>query len=97
MYGVKMTDKIKQQTEALNHQLERLEATKTDEDYLKELETYNQMLKEADFSLEAQTASKKRKLTMVDKVLAPVVNRVTKQVNKVNRKLEKYNKKRGNK
>jgi len=92
-----MTDEIKQQTEALNSQLEKLEAAKTDEDYLKELETYNQMLKEADFSLEAQTASKKRKLTMADKLLAPVVNKVTKRVNKVNRKLIKHNKKRGNK
>jgi len=82
---------------ALNSQLKKLEAAKTDEDYLKELEVYNQMLKEADFSTDAQADSKKRELTMADKVLAPAVNKITKQVNKVNRKLIKHNKKRGNK
>ncbi|MCE5226964.1 MAG: hypothetical protein LLG05_14055 [Porphyromonadaceae bacterium] len=91
-----MINEIKQQTEALNNQLKKLEAA-DDKDYLKELEVYNQMLKESDLSLEAQAASQKRKLTIADKVLAPVVNRVTKQVNKVNRKLIKHNKKRGNK
>lgn len=89
-----MTDKIKVQTEALTAQLGKLNATKTDEEYLKELEVYEQMLKKADFSLEAQAASKKTELKWYDKA-APLVNNVTKKINKVNKKLEAYNKNGG--
>jgi len=82
-----MTDKIQAQNEALAAQLKTLENVPEDDDeqYIKELEKYNEMLKNADFNLEAQAASKK--LTVTDKVFAPRINWVTRQVNKVNTKL----------
>lgn len=88
-----MINSIEEQTENLAAQLNKLENTKTDDEYLIELEVYNQMLKEADFSVEAQAASKKKELKWYDKA-APLVNMATKQVNKVNKKLKAYNKKR---
>lgn len=86
-----MTDNIKAQTEALTTQLKILDNIPEDdvEQYIKQLEIYNEMLIKADFSPEAQAASKKRDLTIADKVLAPRINWATRQVNKVNKKLIK--------
>lgn len=86
-------NKIKEQTEALAAQLKILESIPEgdDEQYIKELEIYNEMLKKADFSIESQAASKKRNLTVADKILAPRINWATRQVNKVNNKLIKRN------
>ena len=86
-----MKNDIKTQTEALEAQLKKLDniPEDNDEQYIKELEIYNEMLKKADFSIESQVASKKRNLTVADKVLAPRINWATRQVNKVNKKLIK--------
>ena len=86
-----MTDAIKAQTEALAAHLKTLENAPEDDDeqYIKELEKYNEMLQKTDFNLEAQAASKK--LTVTDKVLAPRINWATRQVNKVNKKLIERN------
>jgi len=91
--GKNMTNDIKTQTEALAAQLKKLDniPEDNDEQYIKELEIYNEMLIKADFSPEAQAASKKRDLTIADKVLAPRINWATKQVNKINKKLIKRN------
>ena len=91
---MKTTDNIKTQTEALATQLKKLDNIPKDDDeqYVKELEIYNEMLKKADFSIESQAASKKRNLMVADKVLAPRINWATRQVNKVNKKLIKHNK-----
>jgi hypothetical protein len=91
---LKTTDNIKTQTEALATQLKKLDNIPKDDDeqYVKELEIYNEMLKKADFSIESQAASKKRNLMVADKVLAPRINWATRQVNKVNKKLIKHNK-----
>ena len=88
-----MKDKIQHQTNSLSKQLKRLDKAKTDEDYIKQLEIYNQMVKKADFSIEAQEASKQQKLTLVDKLLAPRINRMTKKINNINAKLIEHNKK----
>lgn len=90
-----MTDIIKSQTEALAAQLKKLESIppEDDEQYIKELEKYQAMLKKADFSPKAQAASKKRELTRTDKVLGPPVKWATKQVNKANDRLGKRNRK----
>jgi len=84
-----MIDKIKKQTEALEAQLKKLESIPEDDDeqYIKELEKYNMMLKKADFSPEVQAASKKRKLTIADKVLVPPIKWATKQVKKIDAKV----------
>jgi len=90
-----MTD-IDTQTKVLSDQaalLEQLAASGDDKKYLMELEKYNLMLKGADFSVESQVASKKRKLKWYDKAFAPSVHRLTMGINKVNRKLENHNKK----
>lgn len=87
-----MTDKIEAQTKALAEQLKKLNDAKTDEEYLKELEKYGKMVEGADFSIESQAASKKKKLTLTDKVIAPVNNSLAKQINKVNKKLINHNK-----
>jgi len=80
-----MADEIKEQTEALAAQLKILESIpEGDHDqHLKELEKYQAMLKKADFSPETQAASKKQKLTIIDKVLAPPIKWATRQVNKI--------------
>lgn len=91
-----MTDKIQDQTQALSAQLQKVNEAQSDEESIKELEKYQEMVKKADFSIEAQAASK-QKLTTADKVLAPRINWVTGQVNKVNKRLEENNRKRGNK
>ena len=85
-------DKIKEQTETLSAQLKALESVPDGDDkqYIKELEKFNWDLKKADFSPEAQAASKK--LTIADKVLAPPINCITRQVNKINKKLIEHNK-----
>ncbi len=85
---------IEAQTQALADQLQKLQDAQSDEDYIKELEIYNQMLKKADFSIEAQAAARKKQLTVADKVLAPPINKLTKQINKVNAKLIKHNNKK---
>ena len=84
-----MIDKIKKQTEALEAQLKKLESIPEDDDeqYIKELEKYNMMLKTADFSPETQATSKKRKLTIADKVLVPPIKWATKQVKKIDAKV----------
>jgi len=53
-------DKIKAQTRELSEQLKKLESVPDgcDEQYIKELDKYQSMLKQADFSPEAQAASK---------------------------------------
>ena len=87
-------------TKALSDQvtlLEQLADSGDNNRYLLELEKYNLMLKGADFSIEAQAASKKRKLTLADKIFAHQVNRVTRQVKKINKKIVKYNKKNNKK
>ena len=87
-------DQIKKQTEALEAQLKKLESIPEDDtnQFIKELDVYNQMLKNADFSVDAQVASKERKLTISDKILAPRINWVTRQANKINKKLIEHNK-----
>jgi len=95
-----MDNKIEAQTKALSDQvtlLEQLAEAGDNERYLIELEKYNLMLKGADFSIEAQKAAKKRKLTLADKIFAPQINRVTRQVKKINKKIVKYNKKNNKK
>lgn len=92
-----MTDKIHDQTQALCSQLQKVNEAQSDDESIKELEKYQSMIKESDFSLEAQAASRKKELTKADKVLAPKINWVTRQVNKVNKWLEERNRKRGNK
>lgn len=89
-------DKIKEQTEELAAQLKKLESVTEgdDEQYTKELEKYQSMLKQAVFSPEAQATSKK--LTIADKVLAPPINWITRQVNNLNNELIERNR-RGNK
>jgi len=89
-------NEIKEHTQTMSDQLNKLEAVETDEDYLKELAIYDQMLNEADFSLKSHAVPTKKKLKWYDKA-APLVNKVTKQVNKVNKKLEVRNQTRGNK
>lgn len=88
-----MTDKIEEQTKALVEQLKKLDATKTDEEYIKELEIYGKMVEKADFSIESQAASKKKKLTLADKAIAPVNNALANHINKVNNILIKHDKK----
>ncbi len=97
---VKTTDKIETQTKALSDQVSLLEQLADSGDnnrYLLELEKYNLMLKGADFSIEAQKAAKKRKLTLADKIFAPRINSVTRQVKKINKKIVKYNEKNNGK
>lgn len=86
-------DKIEAQTKELSDQLKKLESVPEgdDEQYIKELEKYQAMLKQAVFSPEAQAASKKRELKWYDKAFAPIINRTTRQVNKINKKLIEYN------
>ena len=81
--------KIEAQTKALASQLKKLESIQEDDDeqYIKELEKYNTMLKNADFSPEAQAASKKKKLNIADKVLVPPIKWATKQVKKIDDKV----------
>jgi hypothetical protein len=89
-----MTDPIEAQTQALSDQIKKLEEAKTDEEYLLELEKYHLMVKGADFSTEAQAASKKKKLTKADKFFAPKINRITRAVNKLNDKVVVYKEKK---
>ncbi len=85
---------INAQTIELTDQLNKLEdPTLTDEKYIKELEIYHALLTKADLSVESQAASKKRELTMSDKVLAPVINKLAKKINKTAYKINKRNKK----
>jgi FlaG/FlaF family flagellin (archaellin) len=89
-----MTDKIEAQTQALSDQLKKCNEEKTNEEVIKELEKYQQMVKEADFSVEAQAASKKKKVSKKDKFFAPKINRITRAVNKLNDKVVVYKEKK---
>jgi hypothetical protein len=88
-----MTDNIKTQTEALTTQINKLENIPEDDDeqYIKQLEIYNEMLKKADFSIESHASSKKRELTIADKVLVPPVKWITNHVNNLKNELIEYN------
>lgn len=79
-----MTNKIDTQTQALSDQLKKCNEAKTDEEAIKELEKYQQMVKDADFSPEAQAASKKKKVSKVEKMAARGIVKIKKGIDKFN-------------